>query len=342
MSFPGTYNISYYYGDTLEFRVYPKNSSGAIFDLASYELARFTIAPTRSSAEDDKISAYATISADKTNILCAIRPEDSENLDPDTDYVYDIEISKSGSPYDIVYTILTGTISITRDITKTETNVVTEVPNNPTSLVLTEALSSALTVSWTAPVGGGVVQYYRVAILPFTTDTTTLANAATASTTLISGNLTQHVFFGLNENTDYSIAILANNALGDASTTTLLTNTSAFRTLDNPATVDPDFFVTADGSTAYIINTENNPTLTLVRGETYVFNVDAPGEPLYFQLVPGAYNSENVYDVGVTNIGTDSGNIIWFVDPTAPNTLYYASSNSFNLNGQIDIIDGVS
>ena len=146
MSFPGTYNISYYYGDTLEFRIYPKNASGEAFDLASYSLARFTIAPTRSSSEDDKISAYASIDPNKTNILCAIRPEDSEELDPDTTYVYDVEISKSGSPYDIVQTVLNGSISITRDVTKTETNIVTEVPNNPTALVLDSATSSTLTV----------------------------------------------------------------------------------------------------------------------------------------------------------------------------------------------------
>ena len=43
MAFPGTYNISYYKGDTLEFKIYPKDSSGASFSLDNY-IATFTIA----------------------------------------------------------------------------------------------------------------------------------------------------------------------------------------------------------------------------------------------------------------------------------------------------------
>jgi hypothetical protein len=80
MSFPGTYNISYYYGDTLEFRVFPKNSAGDPFDLSTFNLSRFTIAPNRNSPIEDQIVCFAQVSADNTNVFCAIRPEDSTNL----------------------------------------------------------------------------------------------------------------------------------------------------------------------------------------------------------------------------------------------------------------------
>ena len=36
MAFPGTYNFSYYKGDTSEFVIRPKNSDGSSFDLTGY------------------------------------------------------------------------------------------------------------------------------------------------------------------------------------------------------------------------------------------------------------------------------------------------------------------
>jgi hypothetical protein len=123
MAFPGTYNFSYYKGDTLEFTVYPKDSSGAPFDLENFVedgSPAFTIATARGEAgAEDQISCFAEISADFTNILCVIRPEDGEQLVAGQQYVYDIQISqdRGGDPYDIVYTILTGNINVTEQVT---------------------------------------------------------------------------------------------------------------------------------------------------------------------------------------------------------------------------------
>jgi hypothetical protein len=122
MAFPGTYNISYYKGDTLEFKLYPKDSSGAAFDLTDYEdeygsSPLFTISTARGpEGADSQIEAYAEI-VDNTYILCVIRPEDGEELNSGTQYVYDVEISKTGGSYDTVYTLLTGTISVTDQVT---------------------------------------------------------------------------------------------------------------------------------------------------------------------------------------------------------------------------------
>ena len=41
MAFPGTYNFSYYKGDTNEFVIRPKNASGSAFDLTGYTAAFF-------------------------------------------------------------------------------------------------------------------------------------------------------------------------------------------------------------------------------------------------------------------------------------------------------------
>lgn len=121
MAFPGTYNFSYYKGDTLEFTVYPKDSSGAIFSLEDFIGANspaFTISTSRgSSGLEDQVSCFAQISDDFTHIICTIRPEDGEMLSAGQIYVYDIEINKPSEPYDIVYTILTGNITVTDQIT---------------------------------------------------------------------------------------------------------------------------------------------------------------------------------------------------------------------------------
>ena len=115
MAFPGTYNINYYRGDTYEFRIYPKNSNGDPFPLAGYGV-KFAFSTTRGgSGTTGYHEAYAQI-IDNLYILCAIRPGDAEFLVPGTQYVFDVEISKSGTPYSLIHTVLTGNISVTDQV----------------------------------------------------------------------------------------------------------------------------------------------------------------------------------------------------------------------------------
>jgi len=130
MAFPGTYNINYYKGDTYEFNVYPKNNDGTGFDLTSFagpdldqdtsgtQTAIFKFSTVRGTAgEANQHQCYATISDNKTYIKCAIRPADGALMTAGTSYVYDIQVQKSGTPYPIVYTLLTGTITVTDQVT---------------------------------------------------------------------------------------------------------------------------------------------------------------------------------------------------------------------------------
>jgi hypothetical protein len=121
MAFPGTFDINYYRGDTYEFKIYPKDASGAAFPLTGYDLAqgaKFTISTQRGlDGLADQIQAYAAISADRTHISCAILPANGTAMTAGTNYVYDIEISKTGTPYNLVTTLLTGTISVTNQVT---------------------------------------------------------------------------------------------------------------------------------------------------------------------------------------------------------------------------------
>ncbi len=118
MAFPGTFNISYYKGDTYEFNIYPKDSTGQPFDLTNYT-ATFTIADQRGPGREVSFSAYALIPTDATSVRCAILPADAAEMTAGSSYVYDIQVSKDeeGQVYPLVYTLLTGTISVTSDIT---------------------------------------------------------------------------------------------------------------------------------------------------------------------------------------------------------------------------------
>ena len=118
MAFPGTLNISYYKGDTYEFKVYPKNADGSAFSLAGYSV-KFAFAQNRgTSGTATYHEAYAEI-VDNLYILCAIRPADASYLTAGTTYVYDVEITKSSSTYPQVHTVITGNISITDQVSVT-------------------------------------------------------------------------------------------------------------------------------------------------------------------------------------------------------------------------------
>ena len=112
MAFPGTYNINYYKGDTYEIRIYPKDAAGEPFDLNNFDGSEsFTIANVRGSEATTTVYAFADIVDD--HVLCAIRPGDSLNLVAGTTYYYDVSIDKTGDDYDSVFTLLTGTITVT-------------------------------------------------------------------------------------------------------------------------------------------------------------------------------------------------------------------------------------
>jgi hypothetical protein len=104
-------------------------------------------------------------------------------------------------------------------------------------------------------------------------------------------------------------------------------------------TVAKNFYVVNDGVGSYTIDgATGNPTLTLVRGFTYFFTVNASGHPFWFQTTSGAYDSGNTYSTGVTNGGDDVGIVQFTVPVTAPNTLYYICQNHSSMNGTITVI----
>jgi len=146
MAFPATYDFNYYKGDTFEFRIYPKKNDGTTHLLgaftvptnfanspdyvldtsAPYDSAQFTISTVRGSA-GTPIKCFAKISDDGTFVQCAIRPSDSVNLNAGTEYVYDVEVRAAEGNYENpfyekVYTLMTGKITITDQVTGANPN----------------------------------------------------------------------------------------------------------------------------------------------------------------------------------------------------------------------------
>ena len=105
----------------------------------------------------------------------------------------------------------------------------------------------------------------------------------------------------------------------------------------NTGTLEYD--VTASGTASYLFDGVADPTITLTRGATYTFNMNATGQPLFFQTSVAPYNASNLYTDGVINGGTAVGTITFTVPNGAPNTLYYVSQNASTMTGTINIID---
>ena len=99
---------------------------------------------------------------------------------------------------------------------------------------------------------------------------------------------------------------------------------------------------TTDSASKYRINGYNNPTLTVYRGQTYTFNVDAgvgSGHPLWIKTTQTTGTSD-AYNTGLSDNGIIGGeSLTWTVDIDAPDTLYYNCQNHTADRGIITVLD---
>jgi len=98
------------------------------------------------------------------------------------------------------------------------------------------------------------------------------------------------------------------------------------------------FSVTNSGASDYVIDGSNDPTLNLLRGFTYKFNVSATGHPFWIKT-SSVTGTGSAYSNGVTNNGIDSGTITFAVPYDAPSTLYYICQFHSVMAGTINITD---
>jgi hypothetical protein len=90
-----------------------------------------------------------------------------------------------------------------------------------------------------------------------------------------------------------------------------------------PATaLAADFTVTNQAMTAWLINGQANPPLTLTTGHTYTFQVTATGHPFWIKTAQ-TLGSANAFNTGVTNNGLENGTLTFTVPAGAPSTLFY-------------------
>ncbi len=112
---------------------------------------------------------------------------------------------------------------------------------------------------------------------------------------------------------------------------------------DGPPPVGKDYDVTNNGLISYIFNSDDlsdaeNPDLTLQRGATYTFTVNASGHPFFIKSVQGNTNA-NAYNNGVTNNGAEIGTITFEVPMDAPDVLYYNCQFHSVMTGILNITD---
>lgn len=98
------------------------------------------------------------------------------------------------------------------------------------------------------------------------------------------------------------------------------------------------YFVTNNGNVSYQFSgiSDINPSLTFQRGDTVVFNIVAEGHPFLIKTVAGT-GTNNLYNNGVTNNGTDNGSIVFVIPDEAPSVLVYQCQNHTLMNGLINI-----
>ena len=97
------------------------------------------------------------------------------------------------------------------------------------------------------------------------------------------------------------------------------------------------------GNSAYLftggdLNNESNPDFTFKRGQTYTFNVNAPGHPFLIKTT-ASLGTGDTYDNGVTNNGAATGAITFTIPMDAPDTLYYICEFHSAMLGTINIVD---
>jgi len=108
--------------------------------------------------------------------------------------------------------------------------------------------------------------------------------------------------------------------------------------IEAEAAAPTTFAVSNSGASAYVIDGENNPNLTLVRGQSYVFDVNAPGHPFWIktQAITG---TGSAFNRGVDGNGLSTGEVRFSVPMDAPDQLFYICQFHGAMGGEFNIAD---
>ena len=125
-------------------------------------------------------------------------------------------------------------------------------------------------------------------------------------------------------------------------TTKINLNSNTHGTTSNPTTTTYTVTVqSVSGQNKYFIDGVQTPNLTLIGGNTYIFDwSSATGHPFKFSTTAdGTHGSGSEYTTGVT---VDSSNYktTIVVSNSAPSTLYYYCSNHSGMGGSFTTVSG--
>ena len=106
-----------------------------------------------------------------------------------------------------------------------------------------------------------------------------------------------------------------------------------------------EWSLTANGSSDYIFAGDgfptpaNDPTIYLVRGQTYKFKNETGGHPFRIQSTVAQAGGGTAYNDGVTNQDAAGGSTLTFLVPMdAPDTLYYQCTAHPSMFGTINVL----
>lgn len=105
----------------------------------------------------------------------------------------------------------------------------------------------------------------------------------------------------------------------------------------SPAAAQTVINVSASSFQDYTVDGLSDPTLTLTRGRTYQFVVNAPGHPFYIKSVQGAGTANQFLD-GVTGNGVTAGTLTFVVPASAPNQLFYQCAAHGAMSGMLSVV----
>ena len=119
---------------------------------------------------------------------------------------------------------------------------------------------------------------------------------------------------------------------------------SGISTISQPSNANPHSLwdVVNNGASAYRFTgpgqdgAEDNPNIYLVRGQRYIFKVNASGHPFQLRVANGGA----AYSDGVTNNGAQTGNVVINVQHDAPAQLFYQCTSHGSMVGNIYVVGG--
>lgn len=106
----------------------------------------------------------------------------------------------------------------------------------------------------------------------------------------------------------------------------------------NRSVAQTNYSITPNGLSGYFVNGTNNATLTLYRGITYIFNVNASGHP-FFIKTNATTGTTDQYTNGVANNGVQIGTLTFVVPTNTPATLFYHCSVHATMGGTLNMSD---